>query len=288
VKVAFTSVLMSSFLRLRHSETRCLRAVSLTALFLLCTLSVGAGVPSLGTPPPSGQAFLRRMQSAVVRLRRQGSQGSGVVVTIPPCGTFILTAAHVVAFGVGSIVLDYGSTNSSRWEVTRVFLPLAPEFDISLLTAPRELHIFALPLASESASSLQAYSLVPKTRGFTIGYPVRSVAQRILFGDASQRLVTPLYGGYDLPLQLKLNQGMSGGLLAHEGVQAVQGILALHGDPAWSEDLTYTDGSKVPELLQNDYERLSFAISASRIIHQVRPLLLKHASCNHDASNSKL
>jgi len=279
---------MSSFLRLRHLVPRGLRAVSLTALFLLCTLSVGASVQPLSTPRPTGQAFLRRMQSAVVRLRRQGSQGSGVVVTIPPCGTFILTAAHVVAFGVGKIVLDYGPNNSTRWEVAKVLLPLAPEFDISLLTAPRELHIVALPLASESASSLQHQSLVPKTRGFTIGYPVRSVSQRILFGDASQRLATPLYGGYDLPLQLKLNQGMSGGLFSHEGVQAVQGILALHGDPAWSEDLTYADGSKVPELLLNDYERQSFAISATHIIHQVRPLLLKHASCHHDASNSRL
>lgn len=258
------------------------RAARSSAL-LLFALIVGTGHRVLSAPQPAHTLQHKRMQAAVVRVRREDAQGSGVVVSIPPCGTFILTAAHIVAFGAGPIVIESGSSPVRHWAVARVSLPLDPDLDLSLLTAPGRLQHVALPLVSDAATTPGPQGDHAFSRGVAIGYPAGLADSQILLGHSLPRLVMPLHGGYDLPLRLRLHPGMSGGLFAHVGVWGIQGILALHADPVWPYDLTYNDGSPVPESLQQEYDRLSFAISASQILEHLRPLLVRHPICQSSA-----
>lgn len=267
-------------MRLRCKEFVC------AAVALTCGLALCVEIPVLSFPLSVGQARFRGLSSSVVRVRRETSEGSGVVVRIPDCGIFILTASHVVAFGNGPIVVQSSPPRSGLWRVAGVLSPLDPELDLSLLTAPRELSAVALPLAGGVTSTLAYSGRRSMSKALAIGFPLGAATSRLISGGALPRLPIPLSGGYDIPLRMKVRQGMSGGLLAYEGSSAIQGILGLHADPAWSQDLTYLNGGRVSPALQRDYERLSFAISSAQILQRLSRQRTRLSVCSSAARPS--
>lgn len=233
--------------------------------FLICAALVLQLPPRSSPSEAFEQAFAKLLELAVVRVRRATSEGSGVVVRIQHCGTFLLTAGHVIKNHHGPIIVKQGGVPGAWHQITYYPLVFPLDVDLALLSAPPYLHPDTIPFTLKRGPVAKTNEQTLARQSTAIGLPIGSTRAQMNSGYQLPKLHTPLLGGHDLPLVLKLQQGMSGGLLLYPSEWEMQGLLTLHADPAWPQDLIYADGTLVPAHVTATFENLSFAISAQQI-----------------------
>lgn len=222
----------------------------------------------------------------VVGIRQADSLGSGVLLKAPGCPLAVLTNKHVLPLQapIELIVLGRRHTDLALARAAEVF---APELDaeLLLLTAPAS---SSEPLQGYATAVAELAAMPPLFAG--AGTTVRSFGYRaedmekVDFSKPAGPVAVPLSErtgssagvmspalaeGYDLVMDVNVEQGMSGGPILNVAGQVV-GINGVHARPAWGAPSRLRNGTQANPRLAELLDRSSLGLSMNQLLPALR------------------
>lgn len=261
--------------------------LALAALALTLAVVPGCAGWSQQLAVPNLPPWLRQALNAkppVVGVRQADSFGSGVLLKAPGCPLAVLTNQHVLPSKapIELIVLgrrrtDLGLTRAQgvfAADVDAALLVLAPGAADDLQGHATALSALAAmpPLFAGAASPVRSFgyrAVDLETVDFSSLEQAVSVPLSERSGTSAGVMSPPLKQGYDLVMDVNVEQGMSGGPILNAAAQVV-GINGVHARPAWGAPATLSNGSEASPRLAELLDNSSLGLSMNQLLPALR------------------